>query len=210
MFRTRTPLPDTELALFWGDLAHNWRSMAVVGTIGIALGIFGFFATAALTLASVMVFGVLLLFGGVAQGWQVGRSRGWHGSVAHGLIALLYVLAGISVLVDPMGASVFLTLALASLILAIGVLRLYMAWQMRGQRDLGWPLASGVVALVLGMIILLQWPASGLWVIGLVISLELLAHGASLLALALAARRIGSQSDPSSTGHGSSMGYDSM
>lgn len=200
MFRTRTPLPDTELALFYGDLAHNWRSMVGVGAIALMLGAFGLFASTALTLASVMVFGVLLLFGGLIQGWQVGRSRGWHGTIAHALIALLYVVAGISVIVDPVGASAFLTLGLASVILAVGVLRIFVAWQMRGQHSLVWPLVSGAVALVLGTFILLRWPSSGLWVIGLFISLELVAHGATLLAVALAARRVDSnRSDAASS-----------
>ena len=188
MRHDETPFPETDLLIFYGDASRNWKSLAALGAGGILLGLLGLVMTVTLTLASVVIFGVFLVVGGLALGVHSTRTRGWSGSLLNGLIALLYVVAGASAIANPVGASAFLTLLLAAVILAVGVLRLAMAWQMRGQRNLTWPLIGGFVAVALALMIFVQWPSSGLWVIGLFISIELIAHGISILGVALAAR----------------------
>ena len=54
----------------------------------------------------------------------------------------------------------------------------------------GWPLASGVIDLMLGVLIWLEWPASGLWVIGLFVGISLLFRGFNWIALGLALRTL--------------------
>jgi uncharacterized membrane protein HdeD (DUF308 family) len=48
--------------------------------------------------------------------------------------------------------------------------------------------ADGIITFVLGMLVLVQWPASGLWVIGLFIGIDLIFYGAAWMALALGLR----------------------
>jgi uncharacterized membrane protein HdeD (DUF308 family) len=48
--------------------------------------------------------------------------------------------------------------------------------------------ADGIITFVLGMLVLAQWPASGLWVIGLFIGIDLIFYGAAWMALALGLR----------------------
>jgi uncharacterized membrane protein HdeD (DUF308 family) len=60
--------------------------------------------------------------------------------------------------------------------------------RVRDHRGWGWLLASGILSLILGVLIWAQWPASGLWVIGLLVGIQLLFTGWSLVMLALAAR----------------------
>jgi uncharacterized membrane protein HdeD (DUF308 family) len=45
--------------------------------------------------------------------------------------------------------------------------------------------------LVLGILILAQWPVSGLWVIGLFLGIELVAYGVAWIAVALKLRSVG-------------------
>jgi uncharacterized membrane protein HdeD (DUF308 family) len=52
-----------------------------------------------------------------------------------------------------------------------------------------WPLLSGIVSILLGGLIVAQWPASGLWVIGLFVAIELIFNGWSYIFIALAARK---------------------
>jgi uncharacterized membrane protein HdeD (DUF308 family) len=56
----------------------------------------------------------------------------------------------------------------------------------------GWllMLASGVIALVLGLLIGRQWPLSGLWAIGVLVGVDLLMTGISMVVLASTVRRI--------------------
>jgi uncharacterized membrane protein HdeD (DUF308 family) len=46
----------------------------------------------------------------------------------------------------------------------------------------GWQAVDGIIAIVLGLLVLAQWPASGLWVIGLFIGIDLIFYGAARIA----------------------------
>ncbi len=93
-------------------------------------------------------------------------------------------------IVDPVGAAIALTLVLGVALLTAGSLRLVMAFQHKGEQGWKWAAGGGVLSLLLGVLILLQWPVSGFWLIGLVIAVELLINGWTAIYLALLARRV--------------------
>jgi uncharacterized membrane protein HdeD (DUF308 family) len=147
--------------------------------------------TFGLTLASVLLFGVLLIAGGVLQLVDAFKCKGWKSTLWHVLIALLYVAGGILIVFDPVLASATLTLILAWILIAVGIMRGIMAFQLRSTKGWGWPLLSGIVSIVLGGMIIAQWPVSGFWVIGLFVAIELIFNGWSYVFVALAARKAG-------------------
>jgi len=144
-----------------------------------------------LTLASVFIFGVFLVIGGGVQIFQTFKCRGWGSILWHGLIAVFYVLAGFSIMADPLAASTLFTLLLAGALVGIGVMRLIMAFQLRGAKNWFWPLIGGIAAIFLGVMILARWPVSGLWVIGLFVAIEMIFGGWTYIFIALAARGVG-------------------
>lgn len=172
----------------YGLLNRYWGWMLALGIILLLLGAVGLYSAIALTLASVMVFGILLLIGGGVQVAQAFRATGWRGVLPHALIALLYIAAGILILIDPVSASISLTLFIAILLLATGVLRLLVGWELRPAPGAGWVLFGGATSILLGVLVLAQWPASGLFAIGLFVAIELIVDGWSCLFIALAAR----------------------
>src|SRR5690606_9171790 len=105
------------------------------------------------------------------------KSKQWKVRVWHGLIAVLYLFGGLIILYDPILASTILTAMIASILIIIGVARIAMASVLRDESGWGWLLVAGIIAIVLGVIILSQWPWSGLWVIGLFISIEVIISG---------------------------------
>lgn len=183
-----TPGAGPEL---FGDLRNNWGWLLALGIVFIILGTIGLGMTFALTVASLLVFGVLLLVGGGVQIVQAIKDKGWKSVVWHLLMALLYLLAGIAVLGDPVLASLVLTLMLAGAIAAIGIIRVVVAIQHRDTKGWVWSLLSGIVSIVLGILIYSQWPFSALWLIGLFVAIDLIVHGWSYIFLALAAREAG-------------------
>ena len=145
-----------------------------------------------MTLATVVFFGALMLAAGLLQLVQAFGCKGWKGMLAHVLIALLYVAAGALILIDPVLASSLLTLVSAGILMVVGVVRIIMALQVRGAAaGWYWALLSGLVSILLGGMIIAQWPASGLWVIGLFVAIELIFNGWSYIFLALDARKSG-------------------
>jgi uncharacterized membrane protein HdeD (DUF308 family) len=173
----------------FGELKTNWGWLFALGSCAIILGTYGLYMTFALTLASVLFFGFLILAAGAFQFIHAFTCQGWKGVSWHVLIALLYVLAGGVIIMDPLLASEVLTLVLAGILIAIGLLRMIMALQLRPVAQAWyWPLLSGLVSVLLGGLIIAQWPASGIWVIGLFVAIELIFNGWSYLFIALAAR----------------------
>lgn len=181
---------DDVLVSSWASesLRRHWGWMLAVGILMVLLGFIGLFMVTTFTLASVLVFGALLVVGGVAQAIEAVRATGWKSTALHVFIALVYIAAGALALYDPVAASLSLTLFIAAMLLVVGALRAVMAFQMRPVRGWGWVLAAGIMSLLLGVAIIAQWPVSGLLAIGLFVALELLIDGWTCILFALAAR----------------------
>jgi uncharacterized membrane protein HdeD (DUF308 family) len=111
-------------------------------------------------------------------------------------VAVLHVLAGIVTIRNPLLASSVMTLVLAASIFAGGLLRIVLALQHRDHGGWIWALVGGVAGVLVGGMIASGWPASSFFVIGLFISIELILHGWTLVALALAARSAGAPVAP--------------
>jgi uncharacterized membrane protein HdeD (DUF308 family) len=173
----------------FGEVRKNWGWLLGLGVVFVILGFIGLGMTFAVTMASVLMFGILLLVGAGAQFVDAAKCKGWKGIIFHILIAFLYVVAGIGAIVDPVGASAVLTLMLAGALIFIGLVRGIMAFQMRGVGNWLWPLLGGVISILLGGVILANWPVSGLWIIGLFVSIELIVNGWSYIFVALAAKK---------------------
>jgi uncharacterized membrane protein HdeD (DUF308 family) len=196
IYQRKEPVMSTEVTQkefglqqeVFGDVKRNWGWLLALGIVFVILGFIGLGMTFAITMASVLMYGVLLLIGAGAQFVDAAKCKGWKGIVWHVLIALLYVVAGIAVIENPLAASVILTLMLAGVLIVVGLIRGIMAFQMRGFRNWIWPLLGGLVSIILGLIIMANWPISGLWVIGLFVSIELMVHGWSYIFVAMSAK----------------------
>lgn len=176
-------------ALF-GALKQNWGWLLALGIVSIVLGTLGLYMTFAFTLTSVLFFGVLLLVGGLSQLVHTLTCKGWKSVLWHLLIALLYIAAGFDIIIDPVRGSALLTLLLAGILMVVGLSRIIMAFQHRvAVAGWYWSLISGLISILLGIMIIAQWPESGLWVIGLFVAIELIFSGWSTIFIALAARR---------------------
>jgi uncharacterized membrane protein HdeD (DUF308 family) len=180
-----------DLANVLGDLKKNWGWFLALGILFIILGFIGLGMMVALTIASVVFFGVLLVIAAVAQIINAFKGKGWKSIAWHILSAILYGLAGVVIFIDPLVASLIFTLALGFIILLVGITRIVMAFHIRGAKGWGWPVVSGIISVLLGIMIIAQWPVSGLWVIGLFVAIEIIMSGWSYIFLALAARRAG-------------------
>ena len=193
---TTDGVPGFDPARMFGDLQKNWGWLLALGILFLLLGAIGVGMSMALTVVGVLYFGVLLLIGGGVQLWQSMKCKGWKSVTWHVVIALVYLVAGALAVYDPVGAAIGLTLVIAIALLVTGTTRLAMSFQLRPAGGWVWTMLSGIMSIVLGGIILVQWPATGLWVIGLVIAIELIVNGWSYIFVALAAKSAGPQTGP--------------
>lgn len=182
-----------DVEIMFGDMQKHWGWLLALGIAFIVLGTIALGMSVAVTVATVLFFGVLLAIGGVFQLIQAFRGRGWQSILLHVLIALLYLAAGLSMITEPIAGSLVLTALLGGAFVATGVLRIVMGFQLRKVGfGSGWAIFAGVISLLLGVMIFMQWPGSALWIIGLLVAIEMIFHGWSyvMLALALKSTRI--------------------
>lgn len=160
--------------------------------LGVALILLGFVALGSLvaaSLATAVVMGVLLMFGGGAEVAGAFFARGWGGFFVHLLTGVLSVVVGALFLRAPVGALLVMTLLLACLLFVNGIFRVAIAATHRFTGR-GWMLASGVIDVILGFMIWLDWPAAAFWVIGLFVGISLVVRGGNWIALGAALRSL--------------------
>jgi len=174
--------------LMLGEVQKNWKWLLFLGIAFLILGLIGLGRAFTLTIASVYFFGFLILIGGAIQLFESFKCKGWKSMIWHLVISIIYILVGIQIIARPLVASTVITLMIAIGIILVGILRVVMALQHRGLPNWGWPLFSGIISILLGLVIAARWPVSGLFVIGLFVAIELIIHGWSYLFLALAAK----------------------
>lgn len=172
----------------FGDLEKSWGWLFAFGLLSILLGSLGLGMTFMLTELTMVFFAALLIVGGVFQLLDALKCNGWKSTAWHVLIALLYIAAGVYMALHPELAAVSLTLVIGAMLIAVGILRAIMAFQIKPAKGWWWPLLSGLISLALGGMILAEWPQSGFFIIGLFVAIELIFNGWSYLFIALAAR----------------------
>jgi uncharacterized membrane protein HdeD (DUF308 family) len=171
------------------ELAHEWGWFLVFGIMLAVLGVAAVIRAFAATVASMMFFGWLLLFAGIVEligAFMVGH---WTGFFLHLLAAILLIVTGMVLLVRPVISAEVATL-LMSVIFLVGGLYQIVASVVAHLPGSGWEVFNGVIAFFMGVALLVEWPISGLWAIGLFVGIDLIFSGCSWFALALAVRKM--------------------
>ena len=105
------------------------------------------------------------------------------------LVGLAYLFFGAYLIMHPVLGVATLTLVLASLFLIEGVLDVILFFRMRSVGGSSWVLVDGIITLLLGVLIYMQWPSSSGWAIGTLVGVSLIISGVSRVMLSLAVRR---------------------
>ncbi|MFI6048486.1 HdeD family acid-resistance protein [Streptomyces violascens] len=170
-------------------LSRSFGLLALLGAILVVAGLVGLGYTEFATLTTMLLFGWLLLVGGVVGLAHAIQSRGssffWLGVV----VAALNLAAGVVIIRRPEGSAEALTMFAALLFLTGGVFRLAGSVVVRGPQ-FGWTLVQGAFGVLLGVLVLANWPSNSRYVIGCFFSLALLFDGLGLIAIGLSGRRI--------------------
>ena len=165
-----------------GWLIISGSVMCVCGILAITLPL-----TFSVGLAGLL--GCLILIAGAAHVVLALHSESL-GFVWQVLLAVLYGIAAINLLVNPLLGVVLLTLVLGIFLAAEGVVEIALYLGIRHFRHSGWILVDGIVTFILGIVICSQWPPISLEVIGALVGVSLILSGVSRLMLSLAVREL--------------------
>jgi uncharacterized membrane protein HdeD (DUF308 family) len=173
-----------------GLQAHaNW-----IIAFGIALVVFGVIALGSVvtaTIATVFYVGIMMLFGAAAEIIMAWRAQSWSKFFLWTVLGVLYAVAGLLTLSDPLLAATVLTLLLGAALIATGAVRIYLSLHMREESPWRWVLLSGAITTLLGLVILFQWPISSLYTLGIFLGVDLVFAGVGWLSIGMALKSRG-------------------
>ena len=164
-------------------LSGTW--LMVLGTLLIILGCMAMASMFAATIVSVYFVGVGMLVAGAAQIGLAFRSKSTIAVLGWITMGVLYACAGAVAILDPLVAAGVLTLLLGASLLVSAMARLVLSLRMKAASGWMWVSLSAVVTGLLGLAILVQWPLSSLYMLGMFLSIDLLLAGATWVALGL-------------------------
>ncbi|MGF1460726.1 MAG: HdeD family acid-resistance protein [Leptolyngbyaceae cyanobacterium] len=141
--------------------------------------------------------GWLLLFNGIVRVVKAFQSKPLRGFWFSLLVGLLYGIAGLVVVFNPVEAVLTLTWLFGFMLVFEGILTIIAAFVNKFGQSIAWLVGlDGVITLVLGILVLSQWPVSAVWLIGLYVGISILMSGISLLMVTLNARRAAVATQP--------------
>src|SRR5580698_4658323 len=159
---------------------------------GVLLIIFGMLAIGSPFLAAVavsVVVGWLIILAGAVHVVLAFHAHGAGSLIWKLLVGIAYLLFGAYLLVHPLLGVASLTLVLASLFLIEGILDIVLFFKMRSTQGSTWVLIDGIITLLLGLLIYLQWPSSSIWAVGTLVGVSMIISGITRVMLSFAARK---------------------
>ena len=166
------------------EIAQNWGWFLAFGIGLLILGVAAVVRSFAATVASMLFFGWLLVLASgieIAEAVMVGH---WAGFFQHLLAAILFGVAGLIMVVRPLQSAEVLTIFIAAFFLIGGLFQVVAAVALM-LPGWGWQVADGLITLALGLLVIAEWPVSGLWAIGLFLGIGLIFDGCAWIATAL-------------------------
>ena len=170
---------------------QHWKAFLFEGVLLVILGLAAMILPPLASLAVTIFLGWMFLISGIAglalTLWAKGMPGFWWSLIS----AALAVGAGIVLLAQPVQGTLTLTIVVGVYFLAEGVATIMYALEHR--RELSerwsWLLIAGIMDIVIAGIIITGLPGSALWAIGLLVGINLLFGGSTLIGMALAARK---------------------
>jgi uncharacterized membrane protein HdeD (DUF308 family) len=167
----------------------HWKLFLIEGTILVVLGLLAVAVPIIAGLAVAILFGWLFLISGIvglATTFAMRRAPGFWWSL---LSAVLGIVVGGWLLVEPGLGLVSLTYLLIAFFVIEGIATIMFALEHKSALSgrWGWMLVSGIVDLFLAAVILVGLPGAVAWALGLIVGINMAFGGASMIAMALAA-----------------------
>jgi uncharacterized membrane protein HdeD (DUF308 family) len=167
------------------DIRGSWGWFLLLGILFMIFGAICIIGNVTATFATVLVLGWLLMVSGVLALIQAFRVHTWSGFFLYFLSALLRGFTGYLLIRYPTTGAATLTIILASFFIVGGLFRATGSAMLKFPQW-GWATFSGVLSFVLGVMLLVQWPAASMWFIGLAIGVDMIFDGAALVAFSTA------------------------
>jgi uncharacterized membrane protein HdeD (DUF308 family) len=177
------------------EVGRHWGWFLALGIIALIGGVFAILVPVVASISAAILAGWALLFGAVSRLFAVFRADRTSERLTHLGLGLLYLVAGLYLLLFPVSGTITLTIVLVAYFLASGAVMLASAIQTWGSDNTAWRVFLGLLSIVLGVMIWLDLPSSAAWAIGLLLGIQLIFAGTDLIFIAWAARTLTEHGD---------------
>jgi uncharacterized membrane protein HdeD (DUF308 family) len=166
-------------------LEAKWAAISAFGVLLVVLGFGALVFSLVATIVTVTLNGVLFLIAGSAEIAIGMHSRKWGMFFLWVIGGVLYLSAGVICIVNPALASVVLTLLLGAGLIAAGLVRLLLAFRLPPVQPRLLVFVGSAVTILLGLVIVSHWPMDSVYVLGTLLGVDLLFHGAGWVSFGL-------------------------
>jgi len=168
----------------------HWKAFLFEGILLAVLGVAALILPPLASLAITIFLGWMFLISGIGGLIVTYWARNMPGFWWSLISAAMAVLAGIILLARPVQGILTLTIVVGAYFLAEGVATIMYALEHRKELSerWSWILVAGLMDILISFLIISGLPGSAEWAIGLLVGINLVIGGASLVGMALAAR----------------------
>ena len=171
-------------------LRAKWGWIVAFGVISLIAGIIALGSVVMATESAVFIVGIMMLVVGVIEIFTAFSVRSWGRFLLWLVLGALYVFAGYICLQNPFQAAALLTLMLGIALIVGGLVRIFLATQMKHGTPWGWVVFSGILSVLLGLMIVSHWPASSFYTLGIFLGIDLIFIGAGWVSMGMALKKV--------------------
>ena len=172
------------------DVKRNAGWLIALGVVTVIAGVLAMGSPLLSGLGVTLLVGIAMVIGGVAR--TIGAFHA--GSFGQGALAfvggILTFAAGVILAARPGIGLATLTLVLGGYLLVDGISGALLAFHVRPEKGWGWMLFSAAMGVVLGILLLKEWPLSGVWAIGTLVGINLVFAGFTFISVGSTARSL--------------------
>ena len=171
-------------------LARTWKTLRGVGIAAIVIGAIAILLPELFSLGAAVFVGIVLVIVSAFLAAAAFAAHGVGSLLARLAWALLTFVVGLWLILEPHNGTLTLTLVLGIYFLLMGLTRVTVAFLGRGQPNAIWIGLSGICGVIIGILVLAKFPSSADWAIGLLIGIDLIFAGWSLISVAQVGKEV--------------------
>ena len=171
-------------------LARTWKSLRAIGIAAIVIGCIAILLPELFSLGAAVFVGIVLVIVSAFLAAAAFAAHGVGSLLARLAWALLTFVVGLWLILEPHNGTLTLTLVLGIYFLLMGLTRVTVAFLGRGQPNAAWIGLSGICGLIIGILVLAKFPSSADWAIGLLVGIDLIFAGWTLISVASVGKEV--------------------
>ena len=165
----------------------NWYSWLIIGISSILVGLIAILNPFAASIAVEQLISWIFIVVGAIQIYSAWKTQRFSWVMLSGVIGLL---VGLMMLTNPLAALVSLTTMISILLLLIGIAKLLASWKLRATPYFGFVMFSGLLSVLISIVIFANLPGAAATLLGLLLAIELISNGISLLAYSVIIKKL--------------------